>query len=127
MLNDLLAQTAEAHRHAYNTAFEELGLTWYWDDTTYTRLQAHGRNAVYVYLETEQAHLLRAYEADFLVNAIEAVQARCHANMGGSRAHATSFGWAGNVLDSTPKPGTADATRQHTPVGAPKHQSALAA
>ncbi|MGQ2978337.1 MAG: hypothetical protein ACT6Q9_01430 [Polaromonas sp.] len=86
MLNALLSQTAagqaaEAHRHAYNAAFEQLGLTWYWDAATYNRLQAHGRDGVRVYLETEQAHLLRAYEADFLVDAIETTQARCYAGM----------------------------------------------
>jgi hypothetical protein len=87
MLNALLSHTAagpaaETERHAYNAAFEELGLSWYWDAVTYARLQAHGRQGVRVYLETEQAHLLRAYEADFLVNAIETAQARCRASMG---------------------------------------------
>jgi len=87
MLNALLFQTvagpaAEARRHAYNAAFEELGLTWHWDAATYARLQAHGSEAVRIYLKTEQPHLLRAYEADFLVNAIETIQARCFADMG---------------------------------------------
>ncbi len=86
MLNALLSQTAagqaaEAHRHAYNAAFEELGLTWYWDAATYARLQTHGRDGVRIYLETEQSHLLRAYEAEFLVGAIETTQARCYASM----------------------------------------------
>jgi len=68
---------AEAHRNAYNAAFEELTLNWRWDATTYARLQVHGRGLVRIYLEAEQSHLLRAYDADFLVNAIEAVKARC--------------------------------------------------
>ncbi len=67
----------EAHRHAYNAAFEELSLSWRWDAATYAHLQLHGRDLVRAYLQTEQAHLLRAYNADFLVNAIEAVKARC--------------------------------------------------
>ena len=73
----------EAHRHAYNAAFQELGLSWRWDIVTYTRLQmqAHGRADVSTYLETEQSHLLRAYEANFLVNAIETEKARCYAGM----------------------------------------------
>ena len=69
--------TMEAHRHAYNAAFEELSLSWRWDAATYTHLQRHGRDLVRAYLQTEQAHLLRAYDADFLTNAIEAVKARC--------------------------------------------------
>lgn len=86
MLNALLDhsaadQAAEAHRHAYNAAFEELGLSWYWDAATYARLQAHGRDGVRAYLESEQSHLLRAYEADFLVNAIETAKTRYYASM----------------------------------------------
>ena len=69
--------TVEAHRNAYNAAFEELSLSWRWDTITYAHLQRHGRDLVRAYLETEQAHLLRAYDTDFLVNAIEAVKARC--------------------------------------------------
>ena len=69
----------ETHRHAYNAAFGELGLPWYWDAATYAALQAHGRDAVRFYLQAEQSHLLRAYEADFLVNAIETAKARRHA------------------------------------------------
>lgn len=69
--------TAEAHRHAYNAAFEELSLSWRWDTTTYAHLQRHGRDLVRAYLQAEHPHLLRAYDADFLVNAIEAVKARC--------------------------------------------------
>ena len=98
MLNALLSQTAagqaaEAHRHAYNAAFEELGLTWYWDAATYARLQAHGRDGVRVYLETEQSHLLRAYEAGFLVDAIETTQARRYAGMN-RQVHPAPAAWA---------------------------------
>ena len=69
--------TVEAHRHAYNAAFEELSLSWRWDNATYANLQQHGRDLVRAYLQTEHPHLLRAYDADFLVNAIEAVKTRC--------------------------------------------------
>lgn len=86
---------AEDHRHAYNAAFEELGLPWHWDCATYARLQAHGRDGVRVYLETEQPHLLRAYEADFLVNAVETAKARCHASIADSRSRLTpGIRWA---------------------------------
>jgi len=68
---------AEAERHAYNAAFEELGLSWHWDPHTFARLQGRGRERVRLYLEAEHAHLLRAYEADFLLEAIETARARC--------------------------------------------------
>ena len=68
---------ADADRHAYNAAFEELGLNWHWNVATYARLQGRGRERVRMYLETEHAHLLRAYEADFLVEAVETAKARC--------------------------------------------------
>jgi hypothetical protein len=62
---------AEAHRQAYNAAFEELGLTWHWDPLTYARLPAPGPKAVRAFVEDEHPHLLRAYDTDFLVTAIE--------------------------------------------------------
>ena len=72
---------AETERHAYNAAFEELGLSWYWGAATYGRLMGRhrGREAVRAYLLSEQAHLLRAYEADFLVAAIETARSRYQA------------------------------------------------
>lgn len=84
--NDILDdQAAEAHRQAYNAAFEELGLSWHWDPVTYACLPA-GRAGVRAYLEKEQAHLLRAYEADFLLDAIETAKGRCHTVMMSNRA-----------------------------------------
>ena len=70
--NDLSFQ---AQLHAYNAAFEELDLPWHWDAATYQRLLGHGCG-VRRYLETERAHLLRAYDPDFVVAAVEAVKAR---------------------------------------------------
>ncbi|MEP6790436.1 MAG: hypothetical protein ABI907_03635 [Ramlibacter sp.] len=77
---------AEAHRHAYNAAFEELNLAWHWDTPTYARLGALGRDGVRSYLESEQAHLLRAYEAEFLVEAVEAAKARCYESIASNPA-----------------------------------------
>ena len=68
----------ESHRIAYNAAFEELGLNWHWDAVTYALLPAQGPAGVRHYLEHEHQHLLRAYDADFLVQAIEAAKQRCH-------------------------------------------------
>ena len=69
----------EMERNAYNAAFYELGLRWHWDASTYTQLL--NRSAVpgerlRWYLESAQAHLLKAYDADFLVNAIEGKKSR---------------------------------------------------
>lgn len=72
---------SEAHRHAYNTAFNELDLPWHWDRETFARLQPYGRAGVRSYLENEQPHLLRAYAADFLVDVIERTKAGCYARI----------------------------------------------
>ena len=80
-------QTTETHRHAYNVAFDELGLSWHWDSVTYARLQTYGCDCVATYLQTEQSHLLRAYEAEFLVHAIETAKARCYHGMTAGRPY----------------------------------------
>jgi hypothetical protein len=69
--------------NAYNAAFYELGLRWHWDVDTYRDLQlgAGSKEPVRAYLETRQPHLLKAYDADFLADAIEATKARCRAAM----------------------------------------------
>jgi hypothetical protein len=77
----------EAHRQAYNAAFEELGLSWHWDPVTYACLPAQGPDGLRAYLQKEHAHLLRAYEADFLVNAIETAKSRCYEVMTRNRAN----------------------------------------
>jgi hypothetical protein len=63
--------TAAAPSHPYDAAFE-LDLSQQWDPSTY----GSGREGLRAYLENEHPHLLRAYDADFLVNAIEATRAR---------------------------------------------------
>ena len=89
--NDLLDDhQVESHRVAYNAAFDELGLNWHWDPVTYALLPARGADGVRHYLEKEHRHLLRAYDADFLVQAIETAKQRCHRVMSGSRAGATA-------------------------------------
>ena len=69
---------AEAHRLAYNAAFNDLGLSWFWDAETHTHLQANAdeRDRIRIYLETHQSHLLTAYDAEFLVNAIHSNKQR---------------------------------------------------
>lgn len=75
----------ELHRQAYNSAFDELGLAWHWDRATYATLP-DGPQRVRAFVEHEHPHLLRSYEADFLVTAVESAKARCHAVMQGRRS-----------------------------------------
>ena len=69
---------ATLERQAFNAAFHELGLRWHWDEHTYDALSADDcpRARLHRYLEAEQPHLLRAYDADFLADAILAAQPR---------------------------------------------------
>jgi hypothetical protein len=73
--NPIADLSDEADRQAYNAAFEDLGLNWQWDQETFSALP-RGRDGVRTYLQQEQPHLLRAYDADFLADAIEAARAR---------------------------------------------------
>ena len=90
---------ADAQRHAYNAAFYELGLRWHWDSASYDcALCADGQRAhLRHYLQTEQAHLLKAYEAEFLIDAIQAAAARCldsgsaHTATGGNLVNWAAF------------------------------------
>jgi hypothetical protein len=74
---------ADIHRNAYNAAFYELGLSWYWDANTSDDLtvSAGGRNRLQHYLETCQPHLLKVYDADFLIDAIQTAKTRCYETM----------------------------------------------
>lgn len=68
---------------AYNAAFHELGLSWHWDYDTYRSLLAGAgeKNVICSYIEMHQRHLLAAYDADFLIKAIECAKARCLENL----------------------------------------------
>lgn len=89
--------TEEIHLGAYNAAFYELGLRWHWDAKIYDELQrsAGEKNRLQVYLETRQPHLLKAYDVDFLVNAIQTTKTRCYDAMIACGASAAqSVDWA---------------------------------
>ena len=88
---------AETERSAFNAAFYELGLRWHWDDATYEQLahEACEHTRVRRYLESAQPHLLRAYEADFLTQAILRVKQRVLGSLEQCAPHALPrFNWA---------------------------------
>jgi hypothetical protein len=68
-----------AELHAWNSAFSELELPWQWDADTYRSLlsAAGERDCVSTYVERNQAHLLRVYEAGFLRDLVLSTKARC--------------------------------------------------
>ena len=81
MVNDLPIQYrySEMELNAYNAAFCELGFGWHWDRATYHQLLCQSADAaqqIRHYLETRQPHLLKAYDAEFLVGAIQATKTR---------------------------------------------------
>lgn len=64
---------AELDRHAFNLTFYDLGLRFHWDSDTYDDLCARAADAharTLLYLTNAQAHLLKAYDPAFLVDAI---------------------------------------------------------
>ena len=67
---------AEAELGAYNRAFSELGLEWYWDAGTYRELQACGgdKHCIQAYIEAHHPHLLNAYDGGSLAAAIDDVR-----------------------------------------------------
>lgn len=102
MMNSALEQsqirdTVACHLAAYNAAFYELGLSWHWDDELFHTLQGLDceRDRIKKYMETHQSHLLKAYDADFLIDAIQSAKDRCFETMtdGGSRK-AAQVDWA---------------------------------
>ena len=87
----------EIERGAFNAAFYELGLRWFWDSDTYRELSATAgeRERVRSYLEGEQAHMLRAYDAEFLTDAILTAKRRCHDSMANcAPLSVPRFNWA---------------------------------
>jgi len=74
MFKESTIEEQDAELHAYNAAFHELGLRWHWDQATYDALLSSSdsaRQRIGIYLQAAQPHLLRAYDVDFLIDAIE--------------------------------------------------------
>ena len=85
-----IEDAVELERGAFNAAFYELGLHLYWDKGTYQALSANPseRDRVRSYLQREQPHLLRAYDADFLTDAVICAKERCQQSLTPSAATA---------------------------------------
>lgn len=88
---------ADAHRNAYNAAFHELGLSFHWDSAAYRDVlcQDGERECLRSYLRQHQPHLLKAYDAEFLVDAILAAKERCYGIMSAAGGRPDAFiNWA---------------------------------
>lgn len=72
------AHPAEIERHAFNAAFYELGLRWNWCPDTFESLRSRGGEREWVkgYLHEQQSHMLKAWEADCLVDAVLSIKDR---------------------------------------------------
>ena len=71
-------RAADAERGAYNQAFAELGLEWYWDERTFRELRACAgdKHCIHAYIEANHPHLLNAYDGVSLANAIDGIRRR---------------------------------------------------
>lgn len=73
-------QEVQAQLGAYNTAFAELGLRFRWDEATLVSLATiDGElSRIAAYIEAHHTHLLNAYSAEFLSQAILEKKAARH-------------------------------------------------
>jgi len=69
---------AEIERGAYNRAFSELGLEWYWDARTFEQLRTCNgdKHCIQAFIEANHPHLLQAYDGSSLATAIDNVRRR---------------------------------------------------
>lgn len=69
---------SETLRNAYNAAFDELELGWHWGVSQFRELQCHAdeRSRMQAYLSAQQPHLLKVYDVDFFVDAVQ--EAKTH-------------------------------------------------
>jgi len=86
--NRPVADRQEIERNAYNAAFSELGLSWHWDEKTYSELQsiAAAEDRLRTYVESQHRYLLTAYDARFLIEAIREAMMRCYHSALGQRS-----------------------------------------
>jgi hypothetical protein len=86
--------------NAYNAAFYELGLRWHWDRGAYERLLEDSPDAterLCKYLTHHHPHLLRAYDANFLIAAIEEKKAKYLESSPPPGSLSGHFNWADSL------------------------------
>ena len=68
-----MSDTSEPLRNAYNAAFDALELGWHWGVSQFQELQHHAdeRSRMLAYLSAQQPHLLKAYDVEFFVDAVQ--------------------------------------------------------
>lgn len=91
------ADPVAIHRNAFNAAFYELGFKWHWCDNTYREVLPAAQEGEHIrtYLEKHHPHLLKAYDADFLINAIQTTKAKCYDAMVACGSKVAAFvNWA---------------------------------
>ena len=73
-----LADTETAHLHAFNAAFAETGLDWFWDEALYARLLkvAGGKERLLHYWRTVERDEARGAKAREVVEAVHAIKTR---------------------------------------------------
>jgi HAD superfamily hydrolase (TIGR01509 family) len=76
-----LADTETAHREAFNAAFAEVGLDWYWDEALYTRLLnvAGGKERLLHYWRTIVPEEARGRQVKETIDAVHAIKTRHYA------------------------------------------------
>ncbi len=92
-----IGNAIECHLAAYNAAFYELGLSWHWDSDQFHELQSLPceRDRIKTYMHTHQSHLLKVYDADFLIDAIQTTKSRCFETLTENGAKkAATVNWA---------------------------------
>ena len=73
-----LADTETAHRQAFNAAFAEAGLDWFWDEALYTRLLqvAGGKERLLHYWRMVDREEAEGAQAQAVVDAVHAIKTR---------------------------------------------------
>lgn len=73
-----LAETEEIHRHAFNTAFAEMGLSWHWDQDRYRELLkvSGGKERIRHFLVQSHPDMLELDDVDGLIAALHRIKTR---------------------------------------------------
>ncbi len=102
------ARTTSAHaddseRHTWNATFWDMGFKWQWDPDTYRELcrMPEEKARIRAYVERHQAHLLKAYDADFLINLIHDNKVRRHGAIVAAKAAGKPLNLSCNALKAT--------------------------